>query len=133
MMQYADPRSKTFASDTYAALTRDMWGNYLRNFMPFENDLIQYATDPEVVNNAMGTAQFNVQQSFQAQRDANERRLRGFGVALDADEQRAADRSFGLSQSIAEVNAMNMAGQQTRDRQRAVIGNPSPSIQMGGA
>ena len=55
------------------------------------------------------------------------RRLGGLGVSLTADEQQAQQRSFGLSKSLADVGAQNMAGAITRQRQQQILGNPAPT------
>jgi hypothetical protein len=123
-----DPGAKDFAGQNYAALTRDLWAQWTTNFLPFENDLIEYASDPGVVDRAQAAASANVQQAFDAQAGATQRRLKGLGLTLDADEQRAADRSTGLARSLADVTAQNVAGAQTRSRQQGVLGNPVPMI-----
>ena len=41
-----DLGSKTYAGDTYAALTRDQWQQYVSTFVPLENQLIDFATNP---------------------------------------------------------------------------------------
>ena len=122
-----DPNAKDFAGRSYELLTRSMWDSYVTNFIPYENRLIDYASNPEVVSDAMAEASGFVDDSFNAQRAATGRRLRGLGLTLDEDEQQAADRSFGLSKSLADVTAQNVAGQLTRQRQQSVLGNPAPS------
>lgn len=115
-----------YAGRSYEALTRSMWDSYVANFMPYEAKLIEYATDPTVVSTAMADASQDVTNSFEAQRGATDRRLRGLGLSLDADEQKAADRSYGLAKSIADVTAQNVAGRRTRERQQSILGNPAP-------
>lgn len=121
-----DTGSKTYAGDTYAALTRDQWAQYVSTFVPIENQLIQYATDPATVTNAMTEASKDVNSAFDAQQGSTQRRLAGLGVTLDADQQKAQQRSYGLSRSLADVGAQNTAGELTRQRQQAIIGNPAP-------
>lgn len=123
----------TVASDTYAALTRDQWANYVSTFVPIENQLIAYATDPNKPLEAMAEAGRDVNSAYNAQQGATERRLKGLGVTLTPDEQMAQQRSFGLSKSLADVNAQNVAGTLTRDRQQSILGNPAPqSVGTGG-
>lgn len=121
-----DPGAKDFAGQNYAALTRDLWAQWTTNFLPFENDLIEYASNPQVVADAQANASEQVGLAFDAQRGASQRRLKGLGLELDADEQRAADRSYGLTRSLADVTAQNVAGAQTRSRQQNILGNPVP-------
>ena len=95
-----NPGSKTYASDTYAAMTRQQWANYVSTFVPLENQLIKYATDPNVVSNAMSEASRDVNASFDAQAGSLQRRLRATGATLDADQQATQQRNTGLSRAL---------------------------------
>lgn len=123
------PGSKTYASDSYAAMTRQQWANYVSTFVPLENQLIKYATDPNVVSNAMSEASRDVNFSFDAQQGSFDRRMRAMGATLDNDQQAVRQRNTGLSRALADVNAQNVAGYTTRQRQQSILGNPAP---MGG-
>ena len=122
-----NPGSKTYAGDTYAAMTRDQWAQYVGTFVPIENQLIKYATDPTVVTNAMSTASANVNDAFNAQQGATARHLTGLGVTLTPEQQQAQQKSYGLGRSLADVGAQNMAADVTRNRQQSILGNPAPS------
>lgn len=126
-------RSKTYASDTFAALTRDQWATYVNTFVPLENQLIDYATNAARPDQAMADASARVGAAFDAQTEATDRRLRGLGVTLDADEQVAQKRSYGLARSLADVGAQNLARDLTVRRQQSVLGNPAPQGAQGGA
>ena len=78
----------------------------------------------------MQEASADVNQSFDAQEGVLGRRLRGMGVSLTAEEQAAGTRSLGLSRSLADVQAQNMARDLTVQRQQSLLGNPAPT--MGG-
>jgi hypothetical protein len=123
-----DSGAKDYAAQNYAALTRDMWASWTANFLPYQDDLIEYARDPNVVTKAQEQASQNVNMSFDAQQGATQRRLKGLGITLDAEEQKAADRSYGIARSLADVTAQNVAGARTRERQSSVLGNPAPQI-----
>lgn len=116
----------TPVGDAYARLTRDQWYTYVNTFVPIENKLIQYATDPTVVSGAMQNASEGVTGSFDAAQAGAARRLQSMGVTLGADEQKASDRSYGLAKSLADVGAQNNARDLTRSRQQSIIGNPAP-------
>lgn len=118
----------TPVGDAYAALTRQMWDSYVTNFMPYENKLIKYATGANVVSDAMGSASEFIDKSFDVQQASSQRRLKGLGLQLSADEQAASDKSFNLAKSLADVGAQNMVRDQTVARQRAILGNPVPTL-----
>lgn len=118
--------SKTPVGDAYAALMRDQWYTYVNTFVPIENKLIEYATSPTVVSDAMAGASTDTTDSFDAAQAGAARRLAGMGITMDADEQKASDRSWGLSKSLADVGAQNTAGSAARQRQQSILGNPAP-------
>jgi hypothetical protein len=118
----------TPAGDAYAKLTRDMWDSYVTNFMPYENKLIEYANDPSVVTNAMSKASDIVDQSFQAQQASTTRRLKGLGLQLNDQEQAATDRSSSLAKALASTGAQNAVRDETISRQKAILGNPVPTL-----
>ena len=84
-----DPGAKDFAAQNYAALTRDLWAQWTTNFLPYENKLIEYSSDPGVVDEAQaGEAQRAIHAAFQlgkvgggsvAPRDRLDLILLGFG------------------------------------------------------
>jgi hypothetical protein len=121
-------QQKDYAQQTYAALTRQQWDDYLRNFVPLENILIDYATDPQTVNDAVMQARTDVGNAFEAQQGIQERRMRGLGLQLDEQEQGALDRRTGLARSLADVSAANLTTDRVEDRQRALLGQPAPNV-----
>lgn len=129
VMAGAGRQPKDFAQQQFAAITRQQWDDYLRNFIPIENDLINYATNPQTVQDAVMNARTGVAQSFDAQQGSQARRLRGLGIDLAPDEQASVNRQTGLARSLADVSAANLTTERVRDRQQALLGNPAPNIQ----
>jgi hypothetical protein len=127
-LMYAAPGSKTFASDSFAALTRQQWDDYLRDYIPIENLMIRYATDEGAVGDAVMNARADVANAFDAQRGIQERRVRGLGLELRPDEQASIDRQSNLAESLADVTAANLTQQRTEQRQRGLMGMPMPQV-----
>lgn len=127
-----NPRSKNFAQDAFAAITRQQWDDYLTNYVPMENRLIDYATDETKPQDAAYLAGRGVGQAFDQQRASTGRRMAGMGLSLNPEEQAAVDKQSRLSESLATVGAMNNARDATVERQRGVIGNPTPQLPKGG-
>lgn len=119
--------SGTSLNDMYAQLTRDQWSTYVNTFVPIENQLIKYATDPNVVTQAQAKASTGVNAAFAQQEGATGRRLAGLGVTLSPEEAAEQKKQYGLSRSLADVQAQNMAGDVTRQRQQSILGNPAPT------
>lgn len=121
------------AGQTLAQLTRQQFFDWFTDFKPYEDELIEYATDPTLAGKAMTEAGATVNARFDTLAGSQERRLRGMGMTLNADEQKASDRLMSLSRSVADVDAQNRARDATLARQRAILGNPTPTLNMGGA
>jgi hypothetical protein len=116
------------ASDTYAALTQQMWQQYESTFVPIENQLISYATDPTQASKAMAQAKTDVTQAYGAQQGAMARALQGEGITLNPQQQAAQARQQNLSQSLATVQGQNVAHDLTVQNQQSILGNPAPSV-----
>lgn len=116
------------ASDLFAEITRDQYADWARTWRPFEDKLIEYATDPTVVSGAMSDASTSVNSSFDRQATQTQSRLRGLGLTLNADEQKAADRSAGLARASADVDAQNRVRDQVKARQQSILGTPVPGL-----
>ncbi len=127
-MSWLSPTPSTAANDQVAQMTRDQWQNYVSTFVPIENQMIKYATDPTLPQQAMQKASGDVNAAYTAQQGATARELSGLGVTLTPDQQAAQQRSYGLSKSLADVQAQNTAGDLTRQRQQSVLGNPAPPV-----
>jgi hypothetical protein len=116
------------AADTYAQVTRDQWQQYVSQFVPIENQLINYATDTQLPAENMQRAITGVQNAFQTQQGQTQRRLSGYGISLNPQEQAAATREQNLSQSLGEVGAANAARDFTVNRQRGILGAPNQQV-----
>lgn len=125
-LNWAGQQRPVSAQDTFAALTREQWADYVNTYVPLENQLIQQATDPEAVSRAMAGASQNVTDSFAAQQGATDRRLRGLGLQLTPEQQAASTRATALSKSLTDVGAQNVARDLTVQRQQGILGNPAP-------
>lgn len=119
----------TSAQDTYAALTRRGWYDYMHTIgVPQENKLIDYVNNPATVSNAMSAASADVNSAFDRQGENATRQLAGLGLTLNPDEKAAADRDTGLARSLADVGAQNRARDATMARQQSILGNPAPQL-----
>lgn len=119
-----DPGRKDYAAATHAAFTKDQWQNYISQFVPIENELIDWAMDPATVTKSRERAVSGIGQQYDVAQGAAERRRRGLGITLTPDEKASADRYSNLQKSLGEVQASNTARDLTVDRQRAIMGSP---------
>lgn len=125
---YDNAGSKTYASDLYATLTRQQWADVMRLQGPLQDKLVEFATDTAAPTAAMGVAAANVNSAFDQQAQSTQRRLRGLGLTLDADEQASATRSLDLARGLASVGAQNAARDRVRARQLSILGTAMPNV-----
>ena len=117
------------AADLFAQLTRQQWADYVSQFIPFENDLIEYANDPAVVQQNVERARAGVMSAFEAQEGITQRRLRANQQTLTPEEQAAASKQTAIKKSLADVQAANSARELTVNRQKSIMGAvPAPGV-----
>lgn len=118
------------AQQTFADLTRQMWQDYVSQFIPIENSLIDYATNPAEITQSVERARDSVGKAFDVEQGVTQRGLRSRQITLSPEEQAAASRERGLARSLADVQAANLAREQTVSRQRSILGQPVPDAQV---
>jgi hypothetical protein len=133
MRQTLQPQGdRRSATQKFEDMTRMQWENYVNTFVPLENKLIDTAMSVTAAPNAMLEAQRDVNAAFDASQASTDRRLRGQGVVLDADQQAARARSTGVARALADVRAQSLARDLTINRQQSILGNPSPTAGAAG-
>jgi hypothetical protein len=116
--------SSTYASDKFADMAYGQWQQWVSQFMPVENTLINYASDRTLPSQEAAKAVSGVQSAYGQQAKMQDLTMRTAGIQLNPEERQAFEREKSLSQSLSEVQASNMARQMTTDRQRSTLGVP---------
>jgi hypothetical protein len=104
------------------------WETYMQHFVPYENQLIQYATDPTVPGTAMSTAETLQQQGNAQATGMQTRALAQMDTSLNPQEAAAMARQSQVSGVLATVGAGNTAKDQAVANQMSVLGTPSTGI-----
>lgn len=103
------------------ALSRQQWQEAMNQQYGLENQLINYAEDPNQITMARASAITNVDKSFAGQEAAQQRTLAGQGVTLTPAQKADMDRQNKLAQGMTEAGVSNLAAQQTYATQRQVL------------
>jgi len=130
-----NPQDNTnYAADKFAQLTRDQWNQWVTQFMPVENTLIDYATDVTKPGQMADKAIAGVQGAFAQNSRTSDLQMKTSGLNFTAEERAQVSRDRQLDQSLAEVQAGNSARGVTVDRQRSILGVPinTGDLQMRG-
>lgn len=123
---FLDPGS---ASNTLAQLVQQQQANYQAMYEPVENQLIDYATNPNTISNAQARAGANASIASAGAAQGLNKTLEGQGIKLTPVQEQAQQRKLGLQASLSKVGAMNTAGQQTYDTISQVLsGGAAPNI-----
>jgi len=120
------------ATQLYGQIAAGQWQDYVSNFVPIENQLIQYATNPNQAGTAMQTASANVNQAYNQQAGMQSRRLAQFGVSLNPEEAAAAAKDTALSRVTSDVTAQNQAKDQVQANQMSILGSPMTGVTGSG-
>lgn len=111
-----------------ASVSQGQWQDYLANFVPMENQAIQFAMDPNAAATAMSEAA-GIQTQAQAQAPGiASRRLAQFDTQLTPDQQAAQSRQSTISNNLATVGAENQAKDVTVAEQMGIMGAPMTGI-----
>lgn len=113
------------ASDTFAAMTRDMWSQWVSQFMPIENTIIDYASDVTLPETNASKAVAGVQGAYAQGSKTQDLAMKTSGIQYTPEEAAQIKRDRSLDQSLAEVQAANTARTLTVDRQRSIMGVPA--------
>jgi hypothetical protein len=118
-----------YASNILAQITRSQYADYLARFVPVENQLISYATDPTQPMQSALQAKGYVDSSFAANAGEMQRRFAAQGVRPTAAQSAAIQQQQQQQRGLAEVGAMNQAAQQTNNTQMQILGGATPNLQ----
>jgi predicted membrane-bound mannosyltransferase len=118
----------TPASTALGTVTANEWSDYMQHFVPYENQLIQYAQDPNRPQKDMQTA-LGIQQAGNAQEPGIEQRqLAQYDTKLTAEEQTESNKQRGLNDALANVTAQNKAKDTAVANQMGIMGTPMTGI-----
>jgi hypothetical protein len=124
----SQPQGVSDPSAALGAITASQWSTYLQHFVPEENQLIQYAMDPNLAGKNMQTAQNLQEQQNQQSTGIQTRQLQQFDTSLTPEQQAAAGKTKGIGDAMAKVTAANQAKDVTVANQMGIMGAPMTGI-----
>jgi len=109
------------AEDDQATMARSEWYDYANRFVPIENQLMNYATNPDQITTAENNATSATDQAFATQAGTQQREMAGLGIQPTSAQSTEINRNDDLSKSLGEVGAANEAEQATNARQLQIL------------
>lgn len=128
-----DPSSKTYASDTWADITRAQWQDYLDRFVPREDALLNMTTyeNPGLVDSTMAIGKQAAAIGYDATQRMNQQAAGRYGAALTQGYQQNQDRRDNVGKSAAIVNEANRIRQELQDRNRQIaLGTSNAAVSI---
>lgn len=120
------------SSNLLAGILKQQYANFQQSFVPEENKLISYATDPNTIPNAQKRAMADASGGFAGQRAGMQKYLNTRGIQLPQQEMDQMNRRTQINQSAGLVDAANRAGVTTYDTINNVLaGSQSPTAIPG--
>lgn len=107
-----------YAADTYAKITREQYQDWKNRFYPKQQELMEMATNGQLLRDQLGRVDQNNQNSLAAAKQATDNRMARMGVATS---QNANDNSQGLRMALMTAGAENGLREQEQSRQLGIL------------
>ena len=107
-----------WASDIYARLTREQYQNWLTRFYPKQKELMNLATNGQLLTQQLGRVEENNANSLRAAQQATANRNARMGVATQQNPQ---DNSQNLRMALMTAGTENGLRDQEKDRQIGIL------------
>lgn len=107
-----------WASDTYARLTREQYQNWLTRFYPKQKELMNLATNGQLLTQQLGRVEENNANSLRAAQQATANRNARMGVPTQQNPQ---DNSQNLRMALMTAGTENGLRDQEKDRQIGIL------------
>lgn len=107
-----------WASDTYARLTREQYQDWLARFYPKQKELMQLATNGQLLTQQLGQVEQNNANSLRAAQQATANRNARMGVA---PAQNPPDNSQSLRMALMTAGTENGLREQEKNRQLGIL------------
>lgn len=120
-----NPKSKSYASQVQAALTRKQFDDFLMYSYPALQQQAGMVNNPAYMNQQREQARSDVSLSLADAPDRRERSLKSYGVSLSPEEAAVAAKGDKLAAVTGDVNAFNRSTQQVKDREWQILSGAS--------
>lgn len=107
-----------WASDTFSRLTREQYQNWLTRFYPKQKELMNLATNGQLLTQQLGRVEENNANSLRAAQQATANRNARMGVATQQNPQ---DNSQNLRMALMTAGTENGLRDQEKGRQIGIL------------
>lgn len=107
-----------YAADKFATITRESYQDWKNRFYPKQQELMELATNGQLLRDQLGQVDQNNQNSLAAAKQATDNRMARMGVATS---QSANDNSQGLRMALMTAGTENGLREQEQSRQMGIL------------
>jgi len=107
-----------YAADKFATITRDSYQDWKNRFYPKQQELMELATNGQLLRDQLGRVDQNNQNSLAAAKQATDNRMARIGVSTN---QSADDNGQGLRMSLMTAGTENGLREQEQARQMGIL------------
>ncbi|HDX8434520.1 TPA: hypothetical protein RQN11_000005 [Aeromonas dhakensis] len=107
-----------YAADKFAQITRDSYQDWETRFYPKQKELMELATNGQLLRDQLGRVDQNNQNSLAAAKQATDNRMARMGVS---PSQGANDNSHGLRMALMNAGTENGLREQEQSRQMGIL------------
>ncbi|MCE9967695.1 hypothetical protein LZ620_01500 [Aeromonas salmonicida] len=107
-----------YAADKFATITRESYQDWKNRFYPKQQELMELATNGQLLRDQLGRVDQNNQNSLAAAKQATDNRMARMGVATS---QSANDNSQGLRMALMTAGTENGLREQEQSRQMGIL------------
>ncbi|MDR7021118.1 hypothetical protein [Aeromonas salmonicida] len=107
-----------YAADKFATITRESYQDWKNRFYPKQQELMELATNGQLLRDQLGRVDQNNQSSLAAAKQATDNRMARMGVATS---QNANDNSQGLRMALMTAGTENGLREQEQSRQMGIL------------
>ncbi|HDZ8829484.1 hypothetical protein [Aeromonas dhakensis] len=107
-----------YAADKFAQITRDSYQDWKARFYPKQKELMELATNGQLLRDQLGRVDQNNQHAMAAAKQATDNRMARMGVS---PSQGANDNSQGLRMALMTAGTENGLREQEQSRQMGIL------------
>lgn len=119
------------ASNTFANITREQYADYVKNYIPIEDQLIKSYKNPVDLQANLSTTKGIVNNNYAAATQDQRRQLGKYGLSMTAPQQKVSERVNALGRTASLSTANNFVRQLTKDRDQAILTGSTPGTNYG--
>ncbi|QNF19559.1 hypothetical protein FT688_02685 [Aeromonas hydrophila] len=107
-----------YAADKFAQITRDSYQDWKTRFYPKQKELMELATNGQLLREQLGRVDQNNQHALAAAKQATDNRMARMGVS---PSQGVDDNSQGLRMALMTAGTENGLREQEQSRQMGIL------------